>query len=133
MLKYKETSTRLVLYLTVFFFHKFSLKLNEMQSKFLHFLSTGAFSIMYFPQNMTVNESASVSFFCNATSYAPYDKFVPQISWSKLRDNSKVLPPGQQLVIRNVSRYDGGTYICTAKNGLGLPDTKAAVLNVLRE
>ena len=104
-----------------------------MQSKFLHFLFTGAFSIMYFPQNMTVNESASVSFFCNATSYAPYDKFVPQISWSKLRDNSKVLPPGQQLVIRNVSRYDGGTYICTAKNGLGLPDTKAAVLNVLRE
>ena len=82
---------------------------------------------------MTVNESASVSFFCNATSYAPYDKLIPQISWGKLRDNSKVFLPGQQFVIRNVSRYDGGTYICTAKNGLGLPDTKAAVLSVLRE
>ena len=53
------------------------------------------------------------------------------ISWSKLGDNSKVYQSGKQLVIKNVSRYDGGTYICTAENGLGLPDTAGAVLNVL--
>ena len=53
------------------------------------------------------------------------------ISWSKLGDNNKVYQSGEQLVIKNVSRYDGGTYICTAKNGLGLPDTARAVLNVL--
>lgn len=52
------------------------------------------------------------------------------ISWSKLGDNSKVYQSGEQLVIKNVSRYDGGTYICKAHNGLGLPDTAGAVLNV---
>ena len=82
---------------------------------------------------MTVNESASVSFFCNASSYPPFEYLVPQISWSKLGDSSKVFPPGQKLVLQNVSRHDEGTYVCEAKNGLGLPDTAAAVLNVLRE
>ncbi|RMX54502.1 hypothetical protein pdam_00019992 [Pocillopora damicornis] len=91
----------------------------------------GAFSIIYSPRNITANESTSVSFFCNATSYAPYDHLHTMISWSKLGDNSKVYQSGEQLVIKNVSRYDGGTYICTAHNGLGLPDTAGAVLNVL--
>ena len=44
-----------------------------------------------------------------------------------------MLPSGQNLVLQNVSRHDKGTYVCEAKNGLGLPDTAAAVLNVLRE
>lgn len=82
---------------------------------------------------MTVNESASVSFFCNATSYPPFEILVPHISWTKLGDSSKVFPPGEKLVLQNVSRHDTGTYVCEAKNGLGLPDTAAAVLNVLRE
>ena len=82
---------------------------------------------------MTVNESASVSFFCNATSYPPFEHLVPHISWTKLGDSSKVFPSGQKLVLHNVSRHDEGTYVCEAKNGLGLPDTAAAVLNVLRE
>ena len=102
---------------------------------FIHILFLGPFSIIHLPQNITIkeSESASASFFCNATSYAPYENLVTHISWSKLGDNSKVFPPGEQLVVQNVTRHDGGTYICTAKNGLGLPDTAAAVLNVLRE
>ena len=82
---------------------------------------------------MTVNESASVSFFCNATSYPPFHHLVPHISWTKFGDSSKVFPSGQNLVLQNVSRHDEGTYVCEAKNGLGLPDTAATVLNVLRE
>ena len=82
---------------------------------------------------MTVNESASVSFFCNASSYSPFEYLVPHISWIKLGDSSKVFPSGQRLVLQNVSRHDKGTYECEAKNGLGMPDTAAAVLNVLRK
>ena len=80
-----------------------------------------------------MNESASVSFFCNGTSYPPHESYVPQISWTKLEDSSKVFPPGQTLVLQNVSRHDTGTYVCKAENGIGLPDTAAAILNVLRE
>ena len=58
---------------------------------------------------------------------------MPHISWTKLGDSSKVFPPGQKLVLQNVSRHDKGTYVCEAKNGLGLPDTATTVLNVLRE
>ena len=80
-----------------------------------------------------MNESTSVSFFCNATSYPPFDYLTPHISWTKLDDNNEVLPPGELLVLQNVSRHDRGTYMCKAENGLGLPDTAAAVLNVLRK
>ena len=74
-----------------------------------------------------------MSFFCNGTSYFLSEILVPQISWTKLGDSSKVFPPGQKLVLQNVSRHDTGTYVCEARNGIGLPDTAAAVLNVLRE
>ena len=58
---------------------------------------------------------------------------MPHISWTKLGDSSKVFPSGQKLFLQNVSRHDTGTYVCEARNGLGLPDTAAAFLNVLRE
>lgn len=100
---------------------------------FLSFLSAGAFSIIHHPQNITTNESTSVSFFCNATSYPPFEHFVPQISWTKLGDSSKVFPPGERLVLQNVNRHDAGTYMCKAENGVGLPDSAVVVLNVLRK
>ncbi|KAJ7371578.1 hypothetical protein OS493_024253 [Desmophyllum pertusum] len=93
----------------------------------------GAFSIIHFPRNVTINESASVSLFCNATSYSPFGHLSPHITWSKLGDSSKVYPQGQQLVLQNVSRHDAGTYVCKAENGVGLPDTAAAVLSVLHK
>ncbi|XP_078352588.1 uncharacterized protein LOC144637397 isoform X1 [Oculina patagonica] len=93
---------------------------------------TGAFSIIHFPQNITINESTSVSLFCNATAYPPDEYLTPHISWTKLGDNNKVLPPGEQLVLKNVSRHDKGTYMCKAENVIGFPDTAVAVLNVLR-
>lgn len=37
------------------------------------------------------------------------------------------------MVLQKVGHNDEGTYICTAENGLGLPDTAAAVLTVLRK
>ncbi|XP_078354327.1 uncharacterized protein LOC144638916 [Oculina patagonica] len=91
----------------------------------------GAFSIIHFPQNITINESTSVSLFCNATAYPP--DLTPHISWTKLGDNNKVLPPGEQLVLKNVSRHDKGTYMCKAENVIGFPDTAVAVLNVLHK
>ena len=44
-----------------------------------------------------------------------------------------MFPPGRQLVLQNVDRHDGGTYVCKAENGLGFPDTADAALNVLRK
>ena len=97
------------------------------------FLSPGAFSIINFPQNVTVNETGNASFFCNATSYPPYHALATHITWSKLGDSSNVLARGEHLVLQNVSRHNATTYVCQAKNGLGLPDTATAVLSVLRE
>ena len=99
----------------------------------LFILFEGAFSIINSPHNITVNESGSASFFCNATSYPPDQDLVTHISWSKVGDSSKVFPSGQQLVLDNVDRCDEGTYVCKATNGLGLPDTATAVLSVLRK
>ena len=94
---------------------------------------SGAFSIIYSPRNTTVNETGSATFFCNATSYPPNEVLATHITWSKLGDSSKVFAPGEKLVLQNVGRHDAGTYICKAENGLGLPDTAPAVLNVLRK
>jgi len=93
----------------------------------------GAFSIINFPQNVTVNQTVSASFFCNATSYPPHQALATHISWSKLGGNGKVFPTGQHLILQNVSRHEAGTYICKAENGLGLPDTAMAVLSVLHK
>ena len=96
-------------------------------------LFPGAFYIINFPQNVTVNQTVSASFFCNATSYPPHQALATHISWSKLGGNGKVFPTGQHLILQNVSRHEAGTYICKAENGLGLPDTAMAVLSVLRK
>ena len=95
--------------------------------------SLGPFSITYFPRNVTVNESRSASFFCNATSYPPHQHLAIHITWSKLGDSSKVFPPGEQLVLQNIGHRDEGTYVCNANNGIGRPDTAGAVLTVLRK
>lgn len=97
------------------------------------FFSTGAFSIVHFPRNMTVNETGRVSFFCNATSEPPYQNLKPQITWSKVGDSGNVLSQQEELVLTNVGHPDEGTYICTAKNGAGEPDTASAILTVLRK
>ena len=93
----------------------------------------GALSIINSPQNTTISENGSATFFCNATSYPPYQHVSSHITWEKLGDSSKKFPSGEQLVLQNVGWHDKGTYVCKAENDLGLPDTAAAVLDVLRE
>lgn len=93
----------------------------------------GAFSIISFPQNVTINETGTASFFCNATSFFPHEALATKITWSKQEDSSLVFPHGEQLVLQNVSHSDEGTYICTANNGLGLPDTASALLAILHK
>lgn len=80
-----------------------------------------------------MTENGSVTFFCNATSYPPHASLSPHITWNKLGDKNKLFPPGEQLVLQNVGRHNGGTYVCKAENGLGFPDTADAVLSVLRK
>ena len=37
------------------------------------------------------------------------------------------------MVLQKVGHSDEGTYICTAENGVAVPDTAAAMLTVLRK
>ena len=97
------------------------------------FFSTGAFSIVHSPRNVTVNETGRASFFCNASSDPPHQNLKPQVSWSKVGDSGNVLSEQEELVLTNVGHRDEGTYMCTAKNGAGVPDTASAVLTVLRK
>ncbi|XP_068733580.1 uncharacterized protein [Montipora capricornis] len=93
----------------------------------------GALSIINYPHNLTVNETGVASFFCNATSFPPPHALATHITWSKLGDNDRVISSVQQLVIKDVTRFDSGTYICKAENGLGLPATARAFLDVLHK
>ena len=115
------------------YFIAVSLNFCNVSSFNKHFLSPGAFSIISFPQNVTINETGTASFFCNATSFFPHEALATKITWSKQEDSSLVFPHGEQLVLQNVTHSDEGTYICTANNGLGLPDTASALLAILRE
>ena len=97
-----------------------------------YYYFSGALSIINYPHNLTVNETGDASFFCNATSFPPPHALATHITWSKLGDNDRVISSVQQLVIKDVTRFDSGTYICKAGNGLGLPATARASLDVLR-
>lgn len=64
-----------------------------------------------YPTAITVNESGTISLFCNATGLPK-----PFITWKRL--NGKVIGSGELLTVANINRTDSGLYICTASNGV---------------
>jgi len=73
----------------------------------------------YISGNQTVNETDSVTLFCNASGNPK-----PTTNWTRLSDNSSVTMP------LNISRQDQGGYRCTADNGVGRPATKETFIIV---
>lgn len=43
---------------------------------------------------------------------------MPTIQWSKVGSSSSVFPKGNMLRILSIQENDGGTYKCTADNGI---------------
>ena len=74
---------------------------------------------------MTVNETNSVTIYCNATGLPQ-----PIITWSKAGAESTVISSGTELVFSPVRRSDSGTYICTASNGAVSNASASITLNV---
>ena len=70
-----------------------------------------------------MNESGIVSLTCTADGNP-----APNISWTRLSDNSVVTFP---LII--TGKQDEGAYRCTADNGVGSPDSRTIFVFVARE
>ena len=83
------------------------------------------------PQNVTQTEGDIVTFTCNATGNP-----APTFRWTK---NGSVLTTGsrisfssdsKQITITNVTREDGGQYVCEATNNVRTVPSNSATLNV---
>jgi len=76
--------------------------------------------IDYISGNQTVNETDSVTLFCNVSGNP-----TPTTNWTRLSDNSFV-----SLPLQNIRRQDRGGYRCTADNDVGSPATKETFITV---
>lgn len=69
------------------------------------------------PMNMTVNESSSASFQCNASGDPK-----PVVTWFKggvqLAAGGRIVIGGDSLTILNTVASDAGQYSCNVSNGL---------------
>ncbi|XP_031568091.1 hemicentin-1-like [Actinia tenebrosa] len=65
------------------------------------------------PQSITVNESNTITIFCNATGLPQ-----PSITWTKADRNEEVISSGETLTIPSIRRNQTGVYVCTASNGV---------------
>ncbi|XP_068686979.1 intercellular adhesion molecule 5-like isoform X2 [Montipora foliosa] len=70
--------------------------------------------------NQTVPEGTGLQLSCSATGEPG-----PNITWTRLSDNSSVTMP-----MMNISRQDAGGYRCTAYNGIGSPSSKDVYIDV---
>ena len=61
-----------------------------------------------------MNLSGTVNLSCQVTGFPR-----PFIKW-KIQERSTAIRENNRLVIRNVSRYDQGQYICQASNNGGI-------------
>ncbi|XP_022799388.1 hemicentin-1-like [Stylophora pistillata] len=85
------------------------------------------------PRLIQRTEGDELSLFCNATGNP-----VPLISWTKngfsldTSNNSRInfSNKGKQLTIKNLSKRDGGVYLCVAENSLGNATSHGATLEV---
>ncbi|XP_022793673.1 hemicentin-1-like [Stylophora pistillata] len=68
-------------------------------------------------ERKVAKEGENISVYCNASGVPP-----PTVSWRKLRINGDITN-GHSLNINNISRCQGGEYICTATNICGTAST----------
>lgn len=90
------------------------------------FMVTEPLEIVSRPQNLTIEEGTNVILSCNVSSSLPV-----KITWEKEGSEGNVLADGSILSVKNVSRSDAGTYRCKAENGIAIPATASATINVL--
>jgi len=80
-------------------------------------------------QTLTVRKDSSLTLTCNASGFP-----TPRIYWQR---QHQMLPSGEKSIESHslrfpaVSRSDGGTYICTADNGVGPPVTATITCNII--
>ena len=77
------------------------------------------------PGDQRVNESDTLSVFCNASGNP-----TPNITWRKLDKSSPAFPSGNILKITSVNKTDAGMYECRANNGIRNNDTASFKVTV---
>ena len=80
----------------------------------------------------TINEGGNLQLTCKASG-----KPEPNITWTKEKTGNQghtgVLQEGKVLTIKEISRNDSGTFLCTAYNGFGEADSRTVHVNVTCE
>ncbi|XP_053405621.1 limbic system-associated membrane protein-like [Mercenaria mercenaria] len=84
----------------------------------------------YSSKDMTVQEGDTVTLVCNATGVPQ-----PEISWFRylsdsMQEKERIGSRGEVLIIHNVSRECGGTYVCEADSGVEPRQTREIKLVV---
>lgn len=91
--------------------------LNNVRLTFVYFLFSVPASLDMHPVNMTVNESSSASFQCNASGDPK-----PVVTWFKggtqLAAGGRIVIGGDSLTILSTVASDAGQYSCNVSNGL---------------
>ena len=77
------------------------------------------------PRDQRVNESDTLSVFCNASGNP-----TPNITWRKLDKSSPAFPSGNILKITSVNKTEAGMYECRANNGIRNNDTASFKVTV---
>jgi hypothetical protein len=82
-------------------------------------------SVTFYPKkSQIINEGDTLILKCGATGDP-----LPNITWT-MSNSTSVISYEPLLTIRNISRFDEGTYVCMASNGVGENDTAIARIYV---
>ena len=74
-------------------------------------------------KNQTLNETNDVTLSCLATG-----KPRPYVTWSKDGNLGNILNSSSTLVLKNITKEQGGLYRCTADNGFGKAESAVRII-----